>query len=276
MANYTTAQIKQLREQTGAGMMDVKRALDEADGDLTKAMEIIRVKGLKGLAKREGRSTSDGLVAALVTGQRGVMIELNSETDFVAKAPKFIELGAQIVKAAEALEAADLESVLAAQIEGGTSVAEAIDTLAASIGEKLQLRRVAQVTGQHVELYLHKTNPDLPPQVGVLIATDQAGAAVAHDVAMHIAAYSPSFLSRQDVPEETVANERRIAEETAKEEGKPEAALPKIVDGRMNGFFKENVLLDQGFAKDPKLSVAQVFAPTGGLPTSFARFRVGA
>ena len=280
MANYTTADIKQLREQTGAGMMDVKKALDEADGDATKAMEIIRVKGLKGLAKREGRSTSDGLVAAKVSdtasGQSGVMIELNSETDFVAKSDKFIALGQQILEAAAGLAQADLDSLLQTQLADGGTVLGAIENLAATVGEKLQLRRVAQVQGAAVELYLHKTNPDLPPQVGVLLATDQPGSTAAHDVAMHIAAYSPTVLSREDVPAETVENERRIAEETAKEEGKPEAALPKIVEGRLNGFFKENVLLDQAFAKDPKLTVGQVMAAAGGQATAFARFRVGA
>ncbi|NLE70562.1 MAG: elongation factor Ts [Actinomycetales bacterium] len=279
MANYTAADIKALRESTGAGMLDVKKALDEADGDIAKATEIIRVKGLKGIAKRESRAASDGLVAAHVgdagDGQVGVLIELNSETDFVAKNEKFIALADAVLAAAVAAGTDDVATVLAADA-GGRTVQAAIDETAAVIGEKLQLRRVARVTAPRVTVYLHKVNKDLPPQVGVLVGTDEAGAAVAKDVAMHVAAFSPAYLTREDVPAETVADERRIAEETARNEGKPEAALPKIVDGRMNGFYKENVLVDQAFAKDPKKSVGQVLAEAGGTVTAFVRFRVGA
>ncbi len=279
MANYTAADIKALRERTGAGMLDVKKALDEADGDAEKALEIIRVKGLKGVAKREGRAASDGLVAAHVAddaaGQTGVLIELNCETDFVTKNASFIALADQVLAAAVASGTDDLEVVLAAALDGGT-VAEAITSAAATIGEKLVLRRVARVSAPAVSVYLHKVNKDLPPQVGVLVGTDAAGASVAHDVAMHIAAFSPTYLTREDVPAETVADERRIAEETARNEGKPEAALGKIVDGRMSGFFKENVLLDQAFAKDPKTTVGKVVSGSGGTVTGFARFRVGA
>ena len=279
MANYTAADIKALRESTGAGMLDVKKALDEADGDIAKATEIIRVKGLKGIAKREGRAASDGLVAANVAdgaeGQVGVLIELNSETDFVAKNDKFIALGDKVLAAAVAAGTDDVAAVLAADADG-QSVQAAIDELAAVIGEKLVLRRVARVAAPRVTVYLHKVNKDLPPQVGVLVGSDEAGAAVAKDVAMHIAAYSPTYLTRDEVPAETAADERRIAEETARNEGKPEAALAKIVEGRMTGFYKENVLVDQAFAKDQKKSVAQVLAEVGGTVTSFARFRVGA
>ena len=279
MANYTAADIKALRESTGAGMLDVKKALDEADGDIAKATEIIRVKGLKGIAKREGRAASDGLVAANVAdgadGQVGVLIELNSETDFVAKADKFIALGDKVLAAAVAAGTDDVAAVLASDVDGQT-VQASIDEVAAVIGEKLVLRRVARVVAPRVTVYLHKVNKDLPPQVGVLVGSDEAGAAVAKDVAMHIAAYSPNYLTRDEVPAETAADERRIAEETARNEGKPEAALPKIVEGRMTGFYKENVLVDQAFAKDQKKSVAQVLAEVGGTVTSFARFRVGA
>ncbi len=272
MANYTAADIKALREKTGAGMLDVKKALDEADGNAEKALEIIRVKGLKGLAKREGRAASEGLVAAdvrSVDGQQvGTLVEINCETDFVAKNAKFIALGEQAVQIAAASGASTPEELEAA----GFTVADA----AASIGEKLVVRRIGRVRGEHVEVYLHRTARDLPPQVGVLVATDAAGAAVAHDVAMHIAAYSPLYLSRDDVPAETLESERRIAEETARNEGKPEKSLPKIVEGRMNGFFKENVLLEQAYARDPKQTVGQVVAAAGGTVTAFVRFRVGA
>jgi len=279
MANYTAADIKALRERTGAGMLDVKKALDEADGDAEKAMEIIRVKGLKGISKREGRAASDGLVAANVAdgadGQVGVLIELNCETDFVTKNAKFIELADKVLATAVATGTDDVATVLAADLDG-TTVQGAIDELAAVIGEKLVLRRVARVVAPKVTVYLHKVNKDLPPQVGVLVGTDEAGLPVAKDVAMHTAAYSPLYLTREDVPDDVVASERRIAEETARNEGKPEAALGKIVEGRVTGFFKENVLLDQAFAKDQKKSVAQVLSEVGGTVTAFVRFRVGA
>src|SRR5690554_897443 len=279
MANYTAADIKALRERTGAGMLDVKKALDEADGDAEKALEIIRVKGLKGVSKREGRSASDGLVAGAVvdsdSGKTGVLVEINCETDFVTKNEKFIALADQVLAAAVASGAQDAQALLAAPA-GDATVQGVVDDLAATLGEKLVVRRVARISGEAVELYLHKVSKDLPPQVGVIVATDAAGAGVARDVATHVAAFSPSFLSREDVPAETVESERKIAEETSRNEGKPEAALPKIVEGRVNGFFKENVLLEQAFAKDNKKSVGQVLTEAGGAVTGFVRFRVGA
>ncbi|MEE6272712.1 translation elongation factor Ts [Georgenia wangjunii] len=279
MANYTAADIKALREKTGAGMLDVKKALDEADGNAEKALEIIRVKGLKGVAKREDRSASDGLVAIEVVadgaGEAGVLVEVNSETDFVAKNQTFISLAERVLAAAVSSGAGDAESLLAADTEGST-VATLVDETAATLGEKLVVRRVARVSGEKVASYLHRTAKDLPPQVGVLVATDAAGAEVARDIAMHIAAYSPTYLTRDDVPADVVESERRIAEETSRNEGKPEAALPKIIEGRMNGFFKENVLLEQAFAKDPKTTVGKVVEGVGGTVTGFARFRVGA
>lgn len=279
MANYTAADIKALREKTGAGMLDVKKALDEADGDAQKALEIIRVKGLKGVAKREDRAASDGLVAVEIVadgdGETGVLVEVNSETDFVAKNDIFIGLANQVLAAAVASGATDVEALLAAPT-GDTTVADLVSETAATLGEKLVVRRVARVSGEKVTSYLHRTAKDLPPQVGVLVASDAAGAEVARDVAMHIAAYSPTFLTREDVPAETVAAERRIAEETSRNEGKPEAALPKIVEGRLGGFFKEVVLLDQPFARDPKTTVGKVVEEAGGTITGFARFRVGA
>jgi elongation factor Ts len=279
MANYSLADIKALREKTGAGMLDVKKALEEAEGDADKALEIIRVKGLKGVGKREGRSASDGLVAANVAadgaGQAGVLVEVNSETDFVAKNTTFIGLADKVLAAAVASGAADAEALLASDVDG-SSLQSVVDETAATLGEKVVVRRVARVNGEHVEVYLHKVNKDLPPQVGVLVATDAAGASVARDIATHIAAYSPTFLTRDEVAEETVASERHIAEETARNEGKPEAALPKIIEGRLNGYFKENVLLEQAFAKDPKKTVGQVLTEAGGTVTAFVRFRVGA
>jgi elongation factor Ts len=275
MANYTAADIKALREQTGAGMMDVKKALDEAEGDRAKAIEILRVKGLKGVTKREGRSASNGLVAASATDGVGTLVEVNCETDFVAKGEKFIALADQVLTQAVAAGATDADSLLASTLEDGKTVKELLDEANATIGEKIEVRRVARVEGATVASYLHRTSPDLPPQVGVLFATD-GEADVVRDVAMHIAAMQPKYVIRDDVPAELVETERRIAHETAVNEGKPEAALPKIVEGRVQGFFKENVLVEQPYAKDSKKTVGKVLAEAGVAPVAFARFRVGA
>ena len=279
MANYTTADIKALREKTGAGMLDVKKALDEADGDAEKAIEIIRVKGLKGIAKREGRSATAGLIAAKVVedggSQVGVLVEVNAETDFVAKNEKFIDFAAKVLDAAVASGAETAEALAEVEVDGST-VKELTDSMQAVIGEKIVVRRVGRLAAPKVDLYLHRTSPDLPAQVAVLIGTDAAGAGVAHDIAMHTAAYSPLYLSREDVPAETIAKERSIAEETTRAEGKPEKAIPKIVEGRLNGFFKENCLVDQPYAKDPKTTVGKVVKAAGGTITGFLRFRVGA
>ena len=279
MANYTTADIKALREKTGAGMLDVKKALDEANGDAEKAIEIIRVKGLKGIAKREGRAASAGLIAAKVVdsgdGQVGVLVEINAETDFVAKNEKFLDFADRVLAAAVASGAETAEALAEADVDG-TTVKDLTDSMQAVIGEKIVVRRVGRLTAPKVELYLHRTSPDLPAQVAVLIGTDAAGAGVAHDIAMHTAAYSPLYLSREDVPAETIAKERSIAEETTRAEGKPEKAIPRIVEGRLNGFFKENCLVDQPYAKDPKTTVGKVVKAAGGTITGFLRFRVGA
>ena len=279
MANYTTADIKALREKTGAGMLDVKKALDEADGDIEKAIEIIRVKGLKGIAKREGRSASAGLIVAKVVdeaqGQVGVLVEINAETDFVAKNQKFLDYADKVLAAALASDAQSAEALAGVEVDG-TSVKDLTDSMQAVIGEKIVVRRVGRLAAPKVELYLHRTSPDLPAQVAVLIGTDAAGAGVAHDIAMHTAAYSPLYLSREDVPAETIAKERAIAEETTRAEGKPEKAIPRIVEGRLNGFFKENCLVDQPYAKDPKTTVGKVVKAAGGTITGFLRFRVGA
>ena len=274
MAAYTAADVKALREKTGAGMLDCKNALVEAEGDFDKAVEILRVKGLRGVTKREGRTTSNGLVAAHVEGGVGVLVELNCETDFVAKGERFQELAAQVLQQAVATGATDPETLLASEVDGRT-VQALLDEANATIGEKIVLRRVARVEGTHVASYLHRTSADLPPQIGVLVALDVEAADAGRDVAMHAAAMSPTYLSREEVPADVVENERRVAEATSREEGKPEAALPRIVEGRVNGFFKDNVLLEQAFAKDPKQSVAQVLKAAGATATAFARFRVG-
>lgn len=279
MANYTTADIKALREQTGAGMLDVKKALDEANGDTEKAIEIIRVKGLKGIAKREGRSASAGLIAAKVVdtaeGQVGVLVEVNAETDFVAKNEKFIDFANKVLDAAVE-SGADSAEALAEVKVGSETVQELTDGMQAVIGEKIVVRRVGRLAAPKVDLYLHRTNPDLPAQVAVLLGTDAKAAEVAHDVAMHVAAYSPLYLTREDAPADVVAKERAIAEETTRAEGKPEAAIAKIVEGRLGGYFKENCLVEQAFARDPKTTVGKVVEATGGEITGYLRFRVGA
>ena len=227
MANYTAADIKALREKTAAGMMDVKKALDEADGDMAKAEEILRVKGLKGVTKREGRTASNGLVTARAGAGEGTLVEVLCETDFVAKGERFGALADQVLTQAVATKAADADALLASTLDDGKSVKELLDEANATIGEKIEVKRVARLEGEHVVSYLHKTSPDLPAQIGVLVSTAGGDEQTARDVAMHIAAFSPSVLTREEIDAETVENERRVAEATAKEEGKPEAALPE-------------------------------------------------
>ncbi|MEE6166302.1 MULTISPECIES: translation elongation factor Ts [Mycobacteriaceae] len=269
MANYTAADVKRLRELTGAGMLDSKNALVEAEGDFDKAVELLRIKGAKDVGKRAERATAEGLVAA----KDGALIELNSETDFVAKNAEFQALADLVVAAAAASKATDVESLKAAPA-GDTTVEQAIADLSAKIGEKLELRRVAYFDGT-VEPYLHKRAADLPPAVGVLVEFTGDDKDAAHAVALQIAALKAKYLTREDVPEDLVANERRIAEETARNEGKPEQALPKIVEGRVTGFYKDVVLLDQPSVSDNKKTVKALLDEAGVTVTRFARFEVG-
>jgi elongation factor Ts len=273
MANFTAADVKRLRELTGAGMLDCKNALAETDGDFDKAVEALRIKGAKDVGKRAERATAEGLVAA----KDGALIELNSETDFVAKNAEFQKLADEIVAAAGASKATDVDTLKAALISGGAghkTVEQAIADLSAKIGEKLELRRVANFDGA-VETYLHKRAADLPPAVGVLVEYTGSDADAAHAVALQIAALKARYLSRDDVPDDVVASERRIAEETAKAEGKPEQALPKIVEGRLNGFFKDSVLLEQPSVSDNKKTVKALLDEAGVTVTRFVRFEVG-
>ncbi|WP_276669923.1 translation elongation factor Ts [Schaalia cardiffensis] len=275
MANFTAADVKALREQTGAGMMDVKKALTEADGDAEKALEIIRLKGLKSLSKREDRQASAGLLVAEVEDGVGVLVEVNSETDFVAKNQKFIDFANEVLAAAVASKAADLETLLAAPM-GGETVQDKLNGMAAIIGEKLEIRRVVRVEGENVDLYLHQTSPDLPPQVGVFVVTDAAGASVAHDIAMHVAAYMPAYLDRDHVPADVLEKERATLVKITLEEGKPEKIVDKIVTGRLEAYFKDNCLVDQAFARDPSKSVGKILEEAGAKITDFVRVHVGA
>ncbi len=280
MANFTIADIKALRDQLGTGMVDTKKALEEADGNLEKAVEILRLKGAKGNAKRADRSTSEGLVAAKEVDGRVTIIELNTETDFVAKNERFIALADKVLDAAAAAGAESAEAALAAPSTGsGTgsgTVAELIADEAAIIGEKVELRRVRTLSGDNFEVYLHRTSKDLPPQVGVVLAYTGDDADTARSIAQHISFANPTYLTRDDVPEEDVEKERQIVTEISRNEGKPEAALPKIVEGRVGAFFKQVALLDQDYAKDNKQSVAKVASGAGLTLTDFARFKVGA
>ncbi|WP_457098413.1 translation elongation factor Ts [Microbacterium sp. P5_E9] len=275
MANFTIADIKALREQLGTGMVDTKKALEEADGDVEKAVEILRLKGAKGNAKRADRSTSEGLIASREVDGKVTILELACETDFVAKNVRFIALADKVADAAAAVAADSVEAALAAPA-GSQSVAQLIDDEAAIIGEKVELRRVRTLSGDKFEIYLHKTNKDLPPQVGVVLAYTGDDAETARSLAQHISFANPSYLSRDEVPAADVDKEREIVTEISRQEGKPEAALPKIVEGRVNAFFKQVSLLDQDYAKDNKLSVAQVAKNAGLTLTGFARFKVGA
>jgi elongation factor Ts len=269
----SAADVKRLRELTGAGMMDCKRALDESDGDFDKAVELLRIKGAKDIGKRAERTTAEGMVAA--TG--GALIELDSETDFVAKNSEFQELADLVVNAAAQLDAgAGVEGVLAAPLGTGT-VADAINAASVKLGEKLELRRVVRYEAP-TTVYLHKRSADLPPSIGVLVqysGEGEAAAEAARGAAMQIASLKAKYVSREEIPAEVVESEKRIAEATAREEGKPEAALPKIVEGRVNGFYKDSVLTEQSSVLDSKKTVGKLLAEAGVTVTAFSRFEVG-
>ena len=269
--SISAADVKKLRDSTGAGMMDAKRALEEAGGDFDKATELLRIKGAGKVQKRGAeRTAANGLVAAA----EGAMIELNCETDFVAKNEQFQQLAADIVAHAAASKVGDVEGLLNEKLTDGKSVAENIEALAAVIGEKLELGKVAVFDGK-VTAYMHKRAADLPAQVGVLVEFEGDDVEAARGAAMQAAAMRPLYTTRDEVPAETVENEKRIAEATAREEGKPEGALPKIVEGRVNGFFKDVVLVDQPYVRDNKKTVKQVLDEAGVTLKRFARFEVG-
>lgn len=275
MADFSLDDLKTLRERLGTGMVETKNALVEAGGDLDKATELLRLKGAKGNAKRADRSTSEGLVAAKETGSITTLIELSCETDFVAKGAKFVTLGDTVLDAIVAAGASTPEEGLAAPT-GAQTVADLISNEAAILGEKIVLRRVAVISGEKFAVYLHKTNKDLPPQVGVVVGYSGDDAETARSIAQHISFADPLYLSRDEVPVAQVESERRIVEEISRGEGKPEAALPKIIEGRVNGFFKQVVLPEQDYARDNKQSVAKVLKDAGLTVSGFARFKVGA
>ena len=275
MANFSLEDVKALRERLGTGMVDTKNALVEADGDIEKAVEILRLKGAKGNAKRADRSTSEGLVAVVESATAVTMIELACETDFVAKNEKFVALADKVVQAIADSGAETVDAALAVAVDG-TTVGQLIEDQAATIGEKVELRRVVRIPGEKFAVYLHRTSKDLPPQIGVVVAYTGDDAETARSIAQHISFADPQYLTREDVPPADVENERRIVEQISRDEGKPEAALPKIVEGRLGAFFKQVALLEQDYARDNKLTVGKVLADAGLTVTAFARFKVGA
>jgi len=276
MANFTAADVKRLRDQTGAGMMDCKNALGEASGDFEAAVELLRVKGVKDAGKRATRTAANGLVTAELDGTHaGVLVELNCETDFVAKTPLFQETAAQIAKAAINSKAADRLTLLSTEAKPGSTVEQLIEEAGASLKEKLELGRFARLEGGYVKSYLHRSDAALPPTLGVLVQIDKDNSQVATDLAQQIAAMRPLYITREDVPADVVEKERRIAEQITRDEGKPEQAIAKIVDGRLNSYFKEAALTEQAFVKDQKTTIKQVLAQDGLTVTGFARFQVG-
>jgi elongation factor Ts len=277
MANFTD--VKRLRDQTGAGMMDCKNALTEADGDFEHAVELLRVKGVKDAGKRATRTAANGLVTAELAeldGTRaGVLVELNCETDFVAKTPLFQETAKQIADAAINSKAADRLTLLSAEAKPGVTVEQFIEEAGSSLKEKLELGRFARFEGGYIKAYLHRSDAALPPTLGVLVQLDKENSQIATDLAQQVAAMRPLYTTREDVPADVVEKERRIAEQITREEGKPEQSIGKIVEGRLNAYFKDAVLTEQVFVKDNKTAVKQLLAQNNLTITNFARFQVG-
>jgi elongation factor Ts len=276
MANFSAAEVKRVRDLSGAGFVDCKNALTEADGNIDHALELLRKKGVKDAGKRADRTAANGLVIAELDGtSAGVLIEINCETDFVAKNDSFQELAAKVAQAAISKRPADRLALLATETADGTTVEALIESASGSIKEKLELGRYALLQGGYVATYLHKSDRDLPPTIGVLVQLDGENEAVAKEIAQQIAAGGAQYVTRDQVPADVVAKERRIAEEITREEGKPEQAIPKIVEGRVGAFFKDIVLTEQPSVKDPKQTVKSVLAAGKVNVEAFARFRVG-
>jgi len=267
----TAADVKKLRDATGAGMMDAKKALTETDGDFDAAVEVLRVTGQAKMAKRADREATNGLVA----GAGKSVIRLAAETDFVAKNEEFVALADEVVAAVDAAGAADLDAARAVTLASGQTAAEAIESLSAKIGEKLELAEVASFDGDTVT-YLHRRSQDLPPQVGVMVEHTGGSPEFIRGIAMQIAAMSPAYVTRDQVPADVLEKERHVAELTAREEGKPDAIIPRIVEGRLGGFYKEVCLVEQASVSDDKKTVGQLLADNGATVTRFVRFAAGA
>ncbi|MGO8960538.1 MAG: translation elongation factor Ts [Streptosporangiaceae bacterium] len=276
MANYTAADVKRLREQTGAGMMDCKNALVATDGDFEAAVEELRKKGVKDAGKRAQRTAAQGLVTAQLSGSSaGVLLELNCETDFVAKTDLFQHVAGDVAAAALAAGATDRLAVLGLEVRPGQTTQELIEEAGATLKEKLELGRYARFDGGFIASYLHKSDPGLPPTIGVLVQMDEADPEIAREIAFQVGAMRPQYVTRDQVPDDLIATERRIAEQVTRDEGKPEQAIPKIVEGRLNAFLKDIVLVEQASVRDQKKSVKQMLAEHGASVREFARFQIG-
>jgi elongation factor Ts len=268
----TAAQVKELREATGAGMMDAKKALTETDGDFDAAVDWLRTKGLAKAAKKSGRTAAEGLVAVTVAGGTGVAVEVNSETDFVAKNADFQKMVAGIAEAA--VSAADLDALMAADM-GGKSVADTVTDKIATIGENMGVRRMAKLEGDTVVSYVHNAATDGMGKIGVLVAMTGGDDAFARQVAMHVAAVNPAALDEAAVDPEMVAKERQVQIDIARESGKPEAVIEKMIEGRMKKFLSEITLVNQAFVVNPDLTVGAAAAEAGATITGFVRLEVG-
>jgi elongation factor Ts len=273
--DYSAADVKRLREQTGAGMLDCKNALVEASS-YEAAVERLRVKGAKDVAKRAERTAAQGLVTSALDGNSmGVLLELNCETDFVAKTELFQQVAADIAAAALGSDIRDRLGVLGLEVRPGQTAQELIEEAGASLKEKVELGRFARFEGGYVTSYLHKSDPGLPPTLGVLVQLESGSAQVAQDIAYQVAAMRPRYVAAGEVPEDVLEQERRIAEQMTREEGKPEAAIGKIVEGRVNAFLKDVVLVEQASVRDQKKPVKKLLDARGARVLAFARFQIG-
>ncbi len=268
----TAAQVKELREMTGAGMMDAKKALTENDGNMDAAIDWLRTKGLAKAAKKSGRTAAEGLVAVKVDGGVGVAVEINSETDFVAKNAEFQEMVSKIAEAA--VSASDVEALANTEV-GGKAIKDMITDKIATIGENMTLRRMAKVEGAQVVSYVHNAAADGMGNIGVLVALSGENEAFGRQVAMHIAAANPASLSEADLDPAVVEKERQIQIDIAKESGKPDAVIEKMIVGRMKKFMAEVTLLGQAFVVNPDVTVAQAAKEAGVEVTGYIRMQVG-
>lgn len=268
----TAANVKELRDVSGAGMMDAKKALTETDGDMEAAIDWLRTKGLAKAAKKSGRTAAEGLVGVAVSGNVAVAVEVNSETDFVARNSDFQEVVSGIANVAAGVS--DLEALKAADL-GGKSVADLITSKIATIGENLSLRRMARVEGESVAVYVHNAVADGLGKIGVLVAMKGEDNGIGKQIAMHVAATNPASLSEKDLDPELVAREKAVLTEQARESGKPEGVIEKMIVGRMNKFFEEVTLLKQKFVINPDISVGKAASDAGVEILGFARVAVG-
>ncbi len=268
----TAAMVKELRDQTGAGMMDAKKALTETGGNMDEAVDWLRTKGLAKAAKKSGRTAAEGLVAVHVNGGNGVAVEVNSETDFVAKNAEFQEMVGKIAYAAEGV--ADVDALLAADL-GGKSVSDTLTDKIATIGENMSVRRMAKLSGDTVVSYVHNAATNGMGKIGVLVALTGGDEAIGKQIAMHIAAVNPAALSEADMDPAIVEKEKQVQMDIARESGKPEQVIEKMIIGRMKKFVAESTLLNQQFVVNPDLTVEAAAKEAGATVTGFVRMEVG-